>query len=162
MANNSQIAIYPGTFDPVTYGHIDIIRRAAALFDHLIIAVAPNRIKGPIFNVEERVDLLSATVSELSNIEVTPFSGLLMDYAKSKNANIIIRGLRAISDFEYEIQMAAMNRQLAADVETLFLSPTAEYSFLSSTMVRDVARHNGDVSAFVPEVVVEALAAKFR
>ena len=119
-ANISQIAIYPGTFDPVTYGHIDIIRRAAALFDHLIIAVAPNRIKGPIFDVEERVDLLNATVQDLSNITITPFAGLLMSYARQQNASIIIRGVRAISDFEYEIQMAAMNRQLASDVETLF------------------------------------------
>ncbi len=142
-------AVYPGTFDPVTRGHEDLVRRAARLFDHVILAVADSRAKRPFFTLDERVDLARTVLADCDNVEVLGFSGLLMDFMRTQNARIILRGLRAVSDFEYEFQMAGMNRQLYPDVETVFLTPAEQYMFISATMVREIASLGGDVSAFV-------------
>ncbi len=142
-------AVYPGTFDPVTRGHEDLVRRAARLFDHVILAVADSRAKRPFFTLDERVDLARTVLADCDNVEVLGFSGLLMDFMRTQNARIILRGLRAVSEFEYEFQMAGMNRQLYPDVETVFLTPAEQYMFISATMVREIASLGGDVSAFV-------------
>lgn len=155
MKNNK--AIYPGTFDPITNGHIDIIERAASLFDQVIVAVAQNAAKNPVFELETRVELAQQALNHLKHVQVIGFSGLLIDFAVAHHANIIIRGLRAVSDFEYEFQLAGMNRKLNPQIESIFLTPSEHYTYLSSTLVREIAAFNGDVSPFAPSCVVEAL-----
>ena len=149
-------AVCPGTFDPVTNGHLDIIERAAQRFDALVVGVLDNPSKQPLFTVEERVSLLKEVTQDLANVEVASFSGLLVDYAKSRDIGVVIKGLRALTDYEFEIQMAQMNHALA-DVETLFMTTAPQWSFLSSSLVKEVARFGGDVSALVPPVVTERL-----
>ncbi|VAX01552.1 Phosphopantetheine adenylyltransferase [hydrothermal vent metagenome] len=151
------IVIYPGTFDPITNGHYDLVRRAAKLFDKVIVAIANSTSKHPIFTIDERVSLTTSVLQDIKNVEVCGFDSLLIDFAKQKNANIILRGLRAVSDFEYEFQLASMNRHLSAEIETLFLTPAEEYSYISSSLVREVASLGGDVSPFVPMKVVAAI-----
>lgn len=153
--------IYPGSFDPITFGHIDIIKRARDLFDSVVVTVAVNPSKTPLFTVEERVNFIKASVKEFSNIQVDSFDGLVVDHAKSVGASGIIRGLRAISDFEFEFQMALMNRKLAQDIATIFLMPHEKYTYLNSSIVRNLASLNGDISDFVPLVVQNALKKKF-
>ena len=150
-------AIYPGTFDPVTFGHIDIMCRALKLFDYLIVAVALNPRKNPMFALDSRVQFIRQGVCGLKNIEVLPFNNLLTDFAKLKKASVIIKGLRAVSDFEYELQMGLMNRNLDENLETLFMIPSQEFSFLSSSFVREIARHGGDVSGMVPKGVAQGM-----
>lgn len=150
-------AIYPGTFDPVTNGHTDLIFRASHLFNEVIVGVATSPSKQPRFNLEERVDMLKQVTQELSNVTVVGFSGLLVDFAKQHNASVLIRGLRAVSDFEYEFQLANMNRRLSPNLESVFLTPAEENSFISSTLVKEVALHHGDVGQFVHPVVQAAL-----
>ncbi|WP_394148008.1 pantetheine-phosphate adenylyltransferase [Shewanella atlantica] len=152
-------AIYPGTFDPVTNGHADLIERAAKLFKHVVIGIAANPSKQPRFTLEERVKLLQIVTSHLDNVEVVGFSGLLVDFAKEQNASVLVRGLRAVSDFEYEFQLANMNRRLSSELESVFLTPAEENSFISSTLVKEVAHHGGDVSQFVHLEVAKALMA---
>ncbi|MGZ5029996.1 MAG: pantetheine-phosphate adenylyltransferase [Methylobacter sp.] len=155
-------AIYPGTFDPITNGHLDLIARASRLYHKVIVAVAVNRGKAPLFSLEERVDLVKAVASEFPNVEVIGFGNLLVDCAKQQGANVILRGLRAVSDFEYEFQLAGMNRRLAPDLETVFLTPAEQYEFISSSMIREIAQLNGDVSCFVPDLVHQSLINKFK
>jgi len=154
-------ALYPGSFDPITYGHLDVIERAVRLFDRVIVAVALNQSKNCLFTEHERVALIRETTAEYPQVEVTHFSGLLVDYVVETGASAIIRGLRAISDFEYEFQMALMNRKLQPAAETIFLMPREDYSYLSSRMVKEVARLNGDIASFVPPPARAALQAKF-
>jgi pantetheine-phosphate adenylyltransferase len=156
------IAIYPGTFDPITKGHIDIIARAAKLYHRVIVAVAVNINKTPLFSLDERVALVQAVTTEFDNVSVMGFSTLLVEFAKQQGANVILRGLRAVSDFEYEFQLAGMNRRLSPDLETMFLTPAEQYEFISSTMIREIARLKGDVSSFVPPIVGNALTEKFK
>jgi len=151
------IVVYPGTFDPITNGHTDLVERASRLFDHIIVAVADNPKKRPMLDLENRVDLASTTLSHLANVEVVGFSTLLADFVQERNANIILRGLRAVSDFEYEFQLANMNRVLAPNVESMFLTPAEKYSYISSTLVREIASLGGDVSNFVHPEVAKAL-----
>jgi pantetheine-phosphate adenylyltransferase len=151
------IAVYPGTFDPVTNGHSDLIERAARLFDRVIVAVAVNPGKGSTFSIDERVALASEVLAGLNNVEVEGFDSLLVDFARERGAQVILRGLRAVSDFDYEFQLAGMNRRLAPDIETLFLTPAEQYAFISSSLVREVAALGGDVSAFVHTKVGAAL-----
>lgn len=155
-------AVYPGTFDPVTYGHLDVILRASKLFDCVIVGVLHNSSKSPLFSVEERVKMLKEATKELENVQVVEFEGLLVDFAKEMDAKVVIRGLRAITDFEYELQMTQTNHKLEPDVETLFLTTSIEYSFLSSTTVKEVAAFGGDITQFVPEVVVKAIEEKMK
>ena len=154
-------ALCPGTFDPVTNGHLDIIERAAQRFDALVVGVLDNPAKQPLFTAEERVSLLKEVTHDLANVEVASFSGLLVDYAKSRDIGVVVKGLRAITDYEYEIQMAQMNHALA-DVETLFMTTAPQWSFLSSSLVKEVARFGGDVSSLVPGVVAERLRERLR
>ncbi|TVP91560.1 MAG: pantetheine-phosphate adenylyltransferase [Thioalkalivibrio sp.] len=154
-------AIYPGTFDPITHGHTDIVRRASRLFGRIVVAVAESPKKAPCFSLEERVSLAQAALSDLDNVEVRGFGNLLASFARAEGATVILRGLRAVSDFEHEFQLAAMNRQLAPEVETMFLSPAEEYSFVSSSLVREIARLGGDVSNFVSPAAVRALADRY-
>ena len=151
-------AIYPGTFDPITNGHIDLVHRASKLFEHVIVAVAINPTKTPAFNLAERVVLAKKTLADLPNVEVCGFDGLLVDIAREKQAQVIIRGLRAVSDFEHEFQLAGMNRHMEPNVETMFLTPAEQFSYISSSLVREVAALGGDVSAFVAPCVAQALA----
>ena len=155
-------AIYPGSFDPVTHGHIDIIKRAARISDELIVGVLQNKEKTPLFSVEERVIMLSEVTKDIKNVKIIPFEGLLVDFAKQMDAKVIVRGLRAITDFEYELQMSQTNRKLNSDVETLFLTTSLEYSYLSSTTVKEVASFGGDITQFVPEFVAEKVTAKIK
>ena len=155
-------AIYPGSFDPVTNGHIDIIKRAAAISDELIVGVLQNKAKTPLFSVEERVIILREVTKNLKNVKIMTFEGLLIDFAAQMDAKVIVRGLRAITDFEYELQMSQTNRKLNADIETLFLTTSLEYSFLSSTTVKEVASFGGDISQFVPEFVAEKVTEKMK
>ncbi|MDC9728190.1 MAG: pantetheine-phosphate adenylyltransferase [Methyloprofundus sp.] len=155
-------AIYPGTFDPVTNGHIDIIARAARLYSKVIVAVAVSSNKVPLFDVEQRVKLLEEVTVKFDNVTIIGFDNLLVDCAKQYNVNVILRGLRAISDFEYEFQLAGMNRRLSPDLETVFLTPAEQYEFISSSMIKEIARLDGDVSSFVPKVVQEHLIEKFN
>lgn len=155
-------AIYPGSFDPVTKGHLDVIERARTLFDHVIVAVAHNDEKQPLFTLAERLELLKATIGTLENVEIAPLNGLLVDFAVARQATAVIRGLRAVSDFEFEFQMALMNRKLEATVETIFLMPKEEYTYLSSRIVKEIARLGGRVADFVPAQVVAALKTKLR
>jgi pantetheine-phosphate adenylyltransferase len=154
-------AIYPGSFDPVTNGHVDVVERALKLFDQVIVAVAHNDEKQPMFSLQERLDLLQQTVGKTGNVRITQFHGLLVEFALAQKANAVIRGLRAVSDFEFEFQMALMNRKLAGSVETIFLMPKEEYTYLSSRLVKEIARLGGDVSKFVPASVQIALRQKF-
>lgn len=154
------VAIYPGSFDPVTSGHLDIIERASCLFDKLVVAVAPNSTKQPMFSTEERLEMLSEVCSKFSNIQVDCFSGLLVNYAREHGATAIVKGLRAVSDFEFELQMAQMNRRLAPEVHTVFLMTTTEHSFLSSSIVKEIARLGGDISGLVPPLVEQRLRSK--
>ena len=154
-------AIYPGTFDPITRGHADIVRRASKLFGRIIVAVAESPHKEPSFPLEERVSLARSALAGLANVEVCGFDMLLARFARERGATVILRGLRAVSDFEHEFQLAAMNRQLAPEVETMFLTPAEEYSFVSSSLVREIARLGGDVSNFVSPAVLRALAERY-
>ena len=155
-------AIYPGSFDPVTNGHLDVIRRASGLVDELIVGVLNNKAKTPLFSVEERVKMLEEVTKDIPNVKIIPFEGLLVDFAHKLNAKIVIRGLRAITDFEYELQMAQTNHKLASDVETIFLTTNLQYSYLSSTTVKEVAAYHGDISKFVPDVVRERIREKMN
>ena len=152
--------VYPGTFDPLTRGHEDIVRRAARLFDRVVVGVADSESKRPFFTTDERVSMARAVLSSYANVEVAAFSTLLMDFVHAQGARVILRGLRAASDFEYEFQMAGMNRNLYPDVETLFLTPSEQYMFVSATIVREIAKFGGDVSAFVHPIVLGRLADK--
>ncbi|PZF89412.1 pantetheine-phosphate adenylyltransferase [Listeria ivanovii] len=157
-----KIAVIPGTFDPITNGHLDIIERAAKIFDVLYVSVLNNSSKKPLFNVEERMEMIKQVTAHLPNIQVESASGLTVDYAAKRGATAIVRGLRAVSDFEYEMQIASMNRTLNATIETFFVMTNTKYSFLSSSMVKEVAQYQGDISELVPEVVNQAIQAKFN
>jgi pantetheine-phosphate adenylyltransferase len=159
---NTVKAIYPGSFDPVTNGHLDLIARAANIFDHLVVAILRNSEKNPLFTVEERVAMLSEGIAEFDNVSVSTFDGLLVDFAREERAHAVVRGIRAISDYEYEFQMALMNRRLAPDVETIFLMPDAKYSFVSSRLVKQVFRLGGSVDGLVPKFVIERMKDKGR
>jgi pantetheine-phosphate adenylyltransferase len=150
-------AVYPGTFDPVTNGHIDLIQRGAALFDHLYVAILSNAEKTPLFSVEERVEMLEEAVRHCRNVSVTTFEGLLVDYAEKIGASVIVRGIRAVSDYEYELQMAMMNRRLSSRVETVFLMPAEAYSYLSSRLVKEISQLGGSVRGLVPREVERRL-----
>jgi len=158
----NKTAIYPGTFDPFTAAHLEIIKRALRIFDVIIVAIAPSQKKGPLFSLEERLEMIRKSVEGLEAVKVEAFDGLLVDYVKKKRGVAVIRGLRAVSDFEYELQMALMNRKLNPEIETVFLMPSEEYSFLTSTTVKEVASLGGSVSGLVPEVVEKALKEKFK
>ncbi|MFH0764576.1 MAG: pantetheine-phosphate adenylyltransferase [Candidatus Omnitrophota bacterium] len=155
-------AIYPGTFDPVTYGHIDLIKRASKIFDKVIVAVAHNKSKGALFSVEERVAMLRDAVRGITNIIIDDFDGLVVEYAKKRGSNVMVRGLRMISDFEYEFQMALTNRKLAGDIETIFMMPHEDYSYVSSKLIKEAAALGADVSKFIPRKAVAALKEKVR
>jgi len=156
-----RVAVYPGTFDPITNGHIDIIERGSRLFDRVIVAILSNQDKSPIFSVEERVRLIHQSLGSMPSVTVETFSGLLVDYARDHGARAIVRGLRAVSDFEFEFQMALMNRRLGPDVETVFMMPSETYSYLSSRLVKEVASLGGDISGLVPAPVARAVARHF-
>lgn len=158
----TKIAVVPGSFDPITMGHLDIIKRASTIFDEVKVVVMNNSSKNPLFNVEERVALISEVTSLIPNVEVDSFSGLLIDYAVEVKANAIIRGLRAVSDFEYEMQITSMNRFLNENIETLFMVSNNHYSFLSSSIVKEVAKYQGNITGLVPEAVENALKLKFK
>lgn len=155
-------AVYAGSFDPITYGHIDVIRRASKIFEELIVSVAKNVEKNALFTVEERVSLIKQSVKELKNVTVDAFDGLLVDYASKKEAKVLVRGLRALSDFEYEFQMVLANRKLAEEIETIFLMPKEQFSYVSSRMIKEIAFLKGDASVFVPEYVNKALIKKIK
>jgi pantetheine-phosphate adenylyltransferase len=157
-----KIGIYPGTFDPITHGHTDIITRSLRVFDRVVVAVAPNPAKHPLFDMAERVDMVKLVMKDLGQVEVVTFEGLLVDYVQQSGAHAIIRGLRAISDFEHEFQMALINRKLAKKVETVFLMSSEEYSYLSSTIIKDVATHGGALTAFLHPEVARRLQARIR
>ncbi len=157
-----KIAVYPGTFDPITYGHIDVIKRALFLCDKLIVGVAERKEKKPLFSLKERVELAKKSLAWTKKVEVEGFKGLLIEFVRKRKAKIIIRGLRAISDFDYEFQMALTNRKIAPDIETVFFLPAEEYSYVSSSLVKEIASLGGDISKFVPPPVVEALKRKFK
>ncbi len=156
------VAVYPGSFDPVTLGHYDIIKRSAKMFDHVIIGVLNNTSKTPLFSLEERVNMLKDAVSDLDNVSVESFNGLLVDFVRQKDTNIIIRGLRALTDFDLEMQMAQGNRTIAPDVDTVFLSTSLEYSYLSSSVVKEYARYGVELTDFVPKCVVSKLVEKMK
>ena len=156
------IAVYPGSFDPATYGHLDIIRRASVSFDKVIVGVLHNSAKTPLFSVEKRVTMLNEVTKDMKNVKIVPFEGLLIDFAEQMDAKVIVRGLRAITDFEYELQMSQTNRKLNSDVETLFLTTSLEYSYLSSTTVKEVASFDGNITQFVPEYVAEKVTEKIK
>ena len=158
----SVTAIYPGTFDPITNGHSDLISRAASLFDKVVVAVAANPKKTPLFDLQERVDLARSVLAGINNVEVCGFDTLLAEFAQSQGAKVILRGLRAVSDFEYEFQLAGMNRRLAPDVETLFLTPAEKYTFISSSLVKEVAALGGEIDDFVDPKVKAALSNRLR
>lgn len=153
------VAVYPGTFDPVTNGHSDLVQRASKLFDKVIVAIAANPSKTPLFNLDQRVAMVTQVLSDIPNVEVCGFSDLLVNFVRKKEANVILRGLRVVSDFEFEMQLASMNRRLDNSIETVFLTPAEETSFISASLVKEVALHGGDVSQFVHEIVVEELRA---
>jgi pantetheine-phosphate adenylyltransferase len=156
------IAVCPGSFDPITLGHLDIIKRGAKVFDQVYVVVLNNSSKNPLFNVQERIQLILEVTNEIPNVKVDSFQGLLVEYAKSVNANAILRGLRAVSDFEYEMQITSMNRVLNEEIETFFVMTNNQYSFLSSSIVKEVAKYNGDISELVPQPVQKALIEKFK
>ena len=155
-------AVYPGSFDPVTFGHLDIIRRSAVLVDELIVGVLTNSAKTPLFSAEERVNILKKATQDIPNVEVKPFEGLSVNFARENHAQVIIRGLRAVTDFEYELQMAQTNRVLAPDVDTVFLTTSLEYAYLSSTILKEVAHFGGDLSKFAPPEITDAVIEKIR
>lgn len=155
-------AVYPGTFDPITNGHTDLIQRAARLCERVIVAVAANPTKQPVFGLEQRVSMAAEALADIGNVEVCGFDSLLINFARERGASVIVRGLRAVSDFEYEFQLASMNRRLAPEVETLFLTPAEKFAYISSSLVREIAALGGDVSAFVPAQVVAALNNRIR
>ncbi len=155
-------AIYPGTFDPVTLGHSDLVARAARLFDHVIVAVAPNTSKQTVFSLDERLSMAHTVLAEYPNVEVCTFEGLLVEFARTREASVILRGLRAVSDFEYEFQLAGMNRKLASDIETMFLTPAEQYTYISSSLVREIATLGGNVAPFVHDTVRAELMNKLR
>lgn len=157
-----KIAVIPGTFDPITNGHLDIIERAAKIFDLLYVSVLNNSSKKPLFTIEERMEMIRQVTAHLPNVQVESASGLTVDYAATRGATAIVRGLRAVSDFEYEMQIASMNRTLNADIETFFVMTNTKYSFLSSSMLKEVAQYQGDISELVPEIVNEQVQAKFK
>ncbi len=156
-----KIAVYPGSFDPITNGHLDVIERALTLFDRVIVTVAVNASKTSLFSTDHRVAMIREVLADFPNVEVDVFTGLIVDYARAKNAIALVRGLRAVSDFEYEFQMALMNRKLASDIATVFLMPHENFTYLNSSIVRELSRHHTDVSDFVPEVVARELKKKF-
>lgn len=156
-----RIAIYPGTFDPITNGHLDIIRRAVKIFDVVIVAIAGNSAKKPLFDINERVEMAKKATADIPNVEVDAFHSLIIDYCHRKKAVALIRGLRAVSDFEYEFQMALMNRKLGNDVESVFLMPKEKYTYLSSSLIKEIAAFGGDIACFVPAVVQEKLEKKY-
>ncbi|HKO13755.1 MAG TPA: pantetheine-phosphate adenylyltransferase [Acidobacteriaceae bacterium] len=155
-------AIYPGSFDPLTNGHLDLIARAAKIFDHLVVAILRNSSKNPLFTVEERVAMLSEGIAEFDNVSISTFDGLLVEFAREQRAHAVVRGIRAISDYEYEFQMALMNRRLSPDVETIFLMPDAKYSFVSSRLVKEVFELGGSIDGLVPKFVIDRLKDKQR
>ena len=155
-------AVYPGSFDPVTFGHLDIIRRSAVLVDELIVGVLTNSAKTPLFSAEERVNILEKATLDIPNVEVKPFEGLSVNFARENHAQVIIRGLRAVTDFEYELQMAQTNRVLAPDVDTVFLTTSLEYAYLSSTILKEVAHFGGDLSKFAPREITDAVIEKLH
>lgn len=155
------VAIYPGTFDPITDGHLDLVARASKLFKKVIVAIAVNQGKTPLFSLDERVALAKEVTADFSNVNIIGFNNLLVDCAKEQGANVILRGLRAVSDFEYEFQLAGMNRRLSPELETMFLTPAEQYEFISSSMIREIARFKGNVSLFVPKCVEKQLIKKF-
>ncbi|MBF0511841.1 MAG: pantetheine-phosphate adenylyltransferase [Candidatus Omnitrophica bacterium] len=155
--SKKQAAIYPGSFDPVTNGHLDVIKRAARIFDHVIVAVANNTSKRPLFSIEERVNLLKDVTKGLKNVKVETFNALIIEYAKLKNINVLIRGMRMTSDFDYEFQIALTNRRLAEDIETIFLMPSEHVAFVSSSLLKEIASLDADISSFVPKVVERQL-----
>ena len=155
-------AMYPGTFDPITNGHEDLVRRAARVFDRVVVAIAASPGKAPLFDLEERVAMAEAVLKDCAAVSVTGYDGLTVDFARQNQLGVIIRGLRAVSDFEYEFQLATMNRHLTEDVETVFLTPTEQYTFISSSLVREVAQLGGDVSAFVSPYVEQALKTRYE
>ena len=159
---NTRIAVYPGTFDPITNGHLDLVDRAAPLFERLIVGIAESAGKGPALPLPVRVDLAREALARHSNVEVRGFDGLLAYFVRDLGAGVLLRGLRAVSDFEYEFQLASMNRHLIPDVETLFLTPAEQYGFISSSLVREISRLGGDVSGFVPKAVAQALQAQWK
>ena len=154
-------AIYPGSFDPVTFGHLDVISRASQVVDHLIVGVLNNSAKSPLFSVEERVTMLKKATEQLSNVEVRAFSGLSVDFATECGATVIVRGLRAVTDFEYELQMSQTNRKIAPEVDTVFFTTSLQYAYLSSSTVKEIAKFGGDISQFVPEFVAAEVKEKF-
>ena len=165
MDGKVKIALYPGTFDPITRGHLDVIVRGLRIFDKIVVAVASNPIKKPLFSFKERVDLAKQVIEStegMSRVEVIGFDSLTVDFARKVGANSIIRGLRAVSDFEFELQIALTNRKLALDIESVFLMPSVEYIYLNSSMVKEVAKHGGDVKNFVPDIVLAKLQEKFE
>ena len=162
LALHTVTAIYPGSFDPMTNGHLDLIARGAKLFDRLIVGVLGNPAKNPLFSVEERVEMLREGTEAYANVEVATFEGLLVDFARQRGARAVLRGIRAISDYEYELQMAMMNRRLNAEVETIFLMPDAQYSYVSSRLVKEAARLGGSVAGLVPELVIQRLEARLK
>lgn len=157
-----KIGIYPGSFDPVTLGHLDIIARSSKLFDRLIIGVLNNSLKNPLFSAQERVDMLRHSTSHLNNVETEAFDGLLVDFAKIKSAHVIVRGLRAVTDFEYELQLAQTNYKLNSDIDTIFLTTKVDYAYLSSSIVKDIARHGGNIDQFVPSYIVDKVHMKYN
>ena len=158
----SHTAVYPGTFDPITLGHQDLVRRASRLFDRLILAVADSRAKKPFFTLDERVEMAREVLKDLNNVEVVGFSGLLMKFVQDRGARVVVRGLRAVSDFEYEFQLAGMNRGMYPDVETVFLTPGEQFMFISATIVREISVLGGDTTKFVPPFVAERLRVKIK
>ena len=159
---NSKIAIYPGTFDPVTYGHIDLIKRAAKIFDKVIVAVARNKSKRALFSARERVSMLEDAVRDIKNVQIDDFDGLVVNYVRKAGSSVMVRGLRMLSDFEYEFQMALTNRKLADDIETIFMMPREDYSYISSKLIKEAASLGADVSSFIPKNAHAALKAKLR
>jgi pantetheine-phosphate adenylyltransferase len=162
LNKSPSIAVYPGTFDPITHGHTDLVTRAARVFEHVIVAIAESPHKTPFFSLKRRIELAESQIGHLENISIVGFSNLLVDFVQENGAGVIVRGLRAVSDFEYEFQLASMNRNLCDTVETMFLTPDEKYGFISSTLVREVARLNGDVTQFVGQEIAQALREQFK
>lgn len=154
-------AIYPGSFDPVTYGHVDIIKRAASMMDHLIVGVLDNNSKTPLFSVSERANMLKEVTRDMKNVEIISFSGLLVDFAREHDVSIIVRGLRAVTDFEYELLMSQTNRVMDSSIDTIFLTTDLQYAYLSSSTVKEIAMYGGDISKFVPEIIEKKIKDKF-